>query len=312
MRKKKCILSAGICMAALMLIISACAKRTDVKDGDSYIYCLNSDRTGLVKVTYEMDEKEPPKAAKSVLKELKRPTEDIDYTPPIPKDVKVLESELEGEVLYLNFNEDYRDMPLLEEKLVRAAIVQSLVKIDGISALWFCVEGEDLTDGSGRIIGFQNEDDFVQNTGSSLSSYQTGTLVLYFANEAGDKLVAQEMDVKYSSNMSKEKLIVEKLMKGPKKGTGRQTISPNVSVLGVTIKDGICYVNFDDEFLTSQVDMKPEITIYSIVNSLVEGTTASKVQITINGEKNVTYMETVDLTQPLQRDMDWVEKKEKK
>ncbi|GAA0805770.1 sporulation protein [Clostridium sp. AF19-22AC] len=299
-----------ICILFLSMFISACSKKTEVKAGDPYIYCLNSDRTGLVKAAYENTEKDPLKAARAMLKELKKPTEDIEITTPIPKDVKVQESELEGQVLYLDFNGKYLEMPPLEEKLVRAAIVQSIVRIDGISALWFTIDGEDLHNGDGTLAGFLNEDDFVQNTDSSLSSYQTGTLTLYFANEAGDRLVEQELDVRYSSNMSKEKLIVEKLMKGPKKNTGKPTLNPNVSVLGVTIKDGICYVNFDDEFLTGGVDVKPELTIYSIVNSIVEGTTASKVQITINGEKNVSYMDTVDLTQPLQRDMEWVEKTE--
>ena len=299
-----------ICLFFLSMFISACSKKTEVKAGDPYIYCLNSDRTGLVKAAYENTEKDPLKAARAMLKELKKPTEDIEITTPIPKDVKVQESELEGQVLYLDFNGKYLEMPPLEEKLVRAAIVQSIVRIDGISALWFTIDGEDLHNGDGTLAGFLNEDDFVQNTDSSLSSYQTGTLTLYFANEAGDRLVEQELDVRYSSNMSKEKLIVEKLMKGPKKNTGKPTLNPNVSVLGVTIKDGICYVNFDDEFLTGGVDVKPELTIYSIVNSIVEGTTASKVQITINGEKNVSYMDTVDLTQPLQRDMEWVEKTE--
>lgn len=294
-----------ICM--LCLLLPACSKRLDVKEGDSYIYCLNTDRTGIVKAAYEITEQDAFKAAEEMLEELKSPTEDIEYTTPIPKDVKVQGIELEGQVLYLDFNKKYMEMPVLEEKLVRAAVVESLVQIDGISALWITVDGEDLQDGKGKIAGFLNEDDFVQNTGSSVSSYQTDTLTLYFSNEAGDKLIAQQLDVKYSSNMSKEKLIVEKLMKGPKKNAGRPTLNSNATILGVTIKDGICYVNFDDEFLVGGVDVKPEVTIYSIVNSLVEGTTASKVQITINGEKKVTYMETVDLTQPIQRDMEWVE-----
>ena len=54
--------------------------------------------------------------------------------------------------------------------------------------------------------------------------------------------------------------------------------------LSVTIKDGICYVNFDSTFLTGAYDVLPEVTVYSIVNSLVGGTEAQKVQITINGE----------------------------
>lgn len=310
MRKRKRAVSAVVCLLVFALLFSGCSKRTDVKRGDTYIYCLNSDRTGLVKVSYEFEEKDPQKQALAILKELKKPAEEIEYTPPIPKEVKVMDSRLEGAVLYLDFNDAYLEIAPLEEKLVRAAIVQSVVQVEGISALWLTVDGKDLHDENGKLVGFLNEDDFVQNTDSALSSYQTGTLMLYFANDAGDKLVGQEMNVRYSSNMSKEKLIVEKLMRGPKKDTLKATQNPKVSILGVTIKDGICYVNFDSEFLTGGVDVKPEITIYSLVNSLVEGTTASKVQITINGEKNVTYMETVDLTKPLQRDMEWVEKTE--
>ena len=52
----------GICLACTTV---SCAKRTEVKKGDSYIYCLNSDRTGLQKVSYESKEKDPLKAAKA-------------------------------------------------------------------------------------------------------------------------------------------------------------------------------------------------------------------------------------------------------
>ncbi len=65
-------------------------------------------------------------------------------------------------------------------------------------------------------------------------------------------------------------------------------------------------MNFDSTFLTAEYDVYPEVTVYSIVNSLVEGTNAVRVQITINGETNARYMETVDLSQPLQEDKDWV------
>ena len=63
------------------------------------------------------------------------------------------------------------------------------------------------------------EDDFVENTGSSPSAYQTVELTLYFANESGDKLVPQKVSARYSSNLSKEKMIVEKLMQGPESGS---------------------------------------------------------------------------------------------
>ena len=56
-------------------------------------------------------------------------------------------------------------MGALEEKLVRAAVVQSLVLIDGINAVSFTVDGEMLKDSTGFPVGLMNEDDFVENTG---------------------------------------------------------------------------------------------------------------------------------------------------
>ena len=244
-----------------------------------------------------------------MIKELKKPSEEIEYTPPIPKDVKVKRYELEGGILYLDFNAKYKQMGTVEETLVRAALVKSLVRIEGINSVWIKVEGADLTDSSGQVLGYLNEDDFVQSEGASPSSYQTGTLTLYFSNEAGDALVEQTMEVRYNSNISREKLIVEKLMKGPETSAAKATINPDTNLLSVTTKDGICYVNFDKTFLKGAYDVKPQVTIYSLVNSLTQGTGVRKVQISINGENDVKYMQTVDLSQPLEADLGWNEEK---
>ena len=63
-------------------------------------------------------------------------------------------------------------------------------------------------------------------------------------------------------------------------------------------------MNFDSAFLTGAYDVLPEVTVYSIVNSLIEGTEAGQVQITINGETNAEYMDAVDLSQPLSENLD--------
>lgn len=304
MRKVKKIFPVLLLLVSILLC--ACAKRTDVGRGDSYIYSLNTDRTGLVKITFDFREEDPLSEAQAVLNEMKQPASEIEYTTVFPEDVEVTGCEISGEILALDFNSAYLQMDNLEEKLVRAAVVQSLVRIDGINAVYFTIEGKNLEDSEGRAVGLMNEDDFVENTASSPSSYQTATLVLYFANKSGDKLVEQKMDVRYSSNVSREKLIVEKLMQGPKSGEAYPVINPDTNLLSVTIKDRICYVNFDSTFLTGAYDIMPELTIYSIVNSLVEGTKAEQVQITINGESDNTYMEAVDLSKPLEENTDWI------
>ncbi len=284
----------------LSVLLSGCGKRTDVGKEATFIYCLNEDRTGLTKVAYEFPGGDASEKAEAVLEELKKPAEEIEYTTPIPKDVEVQGSELRGSILDVDFNSAYLEMGALEEKLVRAAVVQSLVLIDGVNAVSFTVDGETLKDSAGFPVGLMNEDDFVENTGSSPTAYQTDTLTLYFADKDGDRLVPQKTDVRYSSNVSREKLIVEKLMQGPSGSEAYPTINPDANLLSVTIKDGICYVNFDSTFLTGAYDVLPEVTIYSIVNSLIEGTEAQQVQITINGEADAKYMEAVDLSQPLE------------
>ena len=71
-------------------------------------------------------------------------------------------------------------------------------------------------------------------------------------------------------------------------------------------KDDVCYVNFDNGFL-NMTDIQPEVTIYSIVNSIIRGGSASKVQILVNGDSNLKYQDQVDLSQPLTEREDIVE-----
>lgn len=288
------------------VVATACGDRRDVKKGESYIYCLNTDKTGLVKVSAKLTGDSASEKAESVISEMKKPTDEIEYTQAIPDSIRLLSCTLKGSILEVDFSEEYNQVKSLEEKLMRAAIVQSLLQIEGIDAVSIQVNGNPLVDGNGKEIGLMNADDIVENTGSSLSSYQSDTLTLYFADQDGSKLVKQEVSVRYSSNVLKEKLIVEKLMQGPSQEGAYPVINPAANLLSVTTKDGICYVNFDSTFLTSAYDVLPEITIYSIVNSIVEGTDARQVQITVNGESNAKYLEKVDLSQPLDENLDWV------
>jgi len=291
----------------VLCMLCGCAKRTEVKNDDSFIYSVNGERNGLVKINYDFRGKTTEEQVNNVIKELQKPAEEINYSTTIPKQIKIQQCEIRHMIVYIDLNDAYLKLPVVEQKLILASMTQSIVKIPKISAIYVTVDGEELKDDEGNPAGIINEDDFVQNNGSSLSSYEETELALYFANESGDKLVKQNVQVKYSTNTSKEKLIVEKLMHGPQGESVHPTISSTCTLLSVTVKDNICYVNFDSEFLASAHDIKPEITIYSIVNSLIEGTAVNKVQIMVNGEKNVLYMNTIDLSHPLQQDLDLIQ-----
>lgn len=308
--KKHGYAAASVLVLCMILLSAGCSKRAGVQAGSDYIYCLNGERTGLERVGYEIEPDETQNMVDAVLEELAKPPKDIYYSPAIPKNVTVQETTIKYAVVTVDFDKAYKEISPLEEKLVRAAVVQSLLQIPEINGVMFTVDGESLRDAEGYKIGIMNENDFVQNEGGALSSYEETTLTLYFTDETGETLVEQNVKVKYNSNISREKIIVEKLMNGPKKGSAYPTINSEATLLSVTVKDDICYVNFDGEFLNGANEAKPEITIYSIVNSLTAGTSAEKVQITVNGEKNVKYKETVDLSQPLSWDASWIANEE--
>lgn len=297
MKVRTRMIAGALCSFALL---SACGRQSEPDKGDSFIYCLNEDRTGLVKVACDFTGENTMEEVQAVLTELKGPADSIEYVAPIPEHVEVADCALKGSILEVDFNGAYMEIDNLSEKLTRAAVVQSLVQVSGINAVSFTIEGEPLMDSEGYPVGLMNGDDFVENTGSSLEAYQTDTLTLFFADKTGTHLILQETEVRHSSNVPKEKLIVERLMKGPSGSDAYPVVSPDANLLSVTIKDGICYVNFDSTFLTGAYDVLPEVTVYSIVNSLVEGTEAREVQITINGETDAKYMGVVDLSQPLE------------
>ena len=302
--------SAGAAACCLLCLLPSCAKQTKAEEGEEFVYCINGEGNGLFKVACDISEETPDDGAEKALEMMASPSDDIEYMPAIPENVKVKSLKVEHDIAYIDFNKKYNEIPPIEEKLVRAAVVQTLVRLDGVNGVWVTVEDETLKNEAGNVLGVMNGDDFVESAGSSPSAYEQTTLTLFFANESGDQLVRQRMDVRYNTNVPREKLIVEKLMGGPKKSGAYPTLNPSAALLSVTVKEGTCYVNFDSEFLNSVYDVRPEVAIYSLVNSLVEGTGAGSVQIMVNGEKNASYQETVDLSQPLDRDLSWEEEKE--
>ena len=198
-------------------------------------------------------------------------------------------------------------MQKTEELLCRAAVVQSLTQIADVNLVKFYVGDETLTRSDGTEVGYMREEDFLQNAGASLHSYQEASLKLYYVNASGDKLVSETMKVRYNSNMSIEKVIVEQLIKGPRSKEMQAAIPSETKLLGISVRDGICYVNFNEGFLSPNYSIDPTVALSSLANSIIEGGTANQVQIAVNGDTNVLFQDVVDLSKPIERNLDVVE-----
>lgn len=300
-----------LCLAVCMFLLIGCGKKKTAQDGEYHIYYLDTENIRLVTEDRGRGKDTVENEIEEVLKYLQEEPEEEEYSSVFPGGVRVEDWDLHQTKLDLYFNEEYKSMDAASELLLRAAAVQSLVQIPGINYISFFVGEEPLMDQGGVEVGYMRAEDFVQNTGSSLHSYQTADLKLYFANESGDKLKAEEVSVRYNSNMSIEKLIVEQLMKGPRKPEDKAVIPAEAKVLGVSVKDSVCYVNFDEGFLNMADGVDPKVTIYALVNSIIDGGEVTQVQLLVNGEIGITYQDAVDLGKSFSRNQDIIETEEK-
>lgn len=303
MKKKiyRFLMLAAVCITA----VSGCKK----EDSGKKIKICYTDSEGSSLVERSVKNKEKSKEAQIayVLNVIQKNTDNIDYRSPFVKGVKVKDWSLESEKLVIDFNRAYQKLNKTEEIILRAAVVESVGQISGVDSVLFTIEGESLENQNGQEIGYMQPSDFVQNTGSSLHAYQKDTFLLYYANKQGDRLVKEKVNIRYNSNMSREKAVVEQLIKGPDSDDETAVLPSGTKVLSVSVKDHICYVNLDGEFLDTTNVMNPEVPVYAIVNSIVDGSTISRVQILVDGKTDINYMGKIDLRKPLSRNPNIVE-----
>ncbi|MDD6812242.1 MAG: GerMN domain-containing protein [Lachnospiraceae bacterium] len=293
-------------LLAVAACVTGCGSQAETTAGKTYsIYYVNKEETKISPDEYQTETEEKEVLLAELLTQLSTAPEKVEYVAPLSGKFELLDYTLDGEQLTLNFDVHYREMDSIREILVRAAIVRTLTQIDGIRYISFTIQNEPLIDNTGVAIGTMSADMFIDNAGNEINTYEKVNLLLYFANESGDRLVEEnQRNVVYNSNISIEKLVVEKLIEGPTTEGAYPTINPATKIVSVTVKDGICYVNLDNSFLSQPYNVTSDVTLYSITNSLVELPNVNKVQISINGETNLFYKESIRLTTIFERNLD--------
>ena len=94
-----------------------------------------------------------------------------------------------------------------------------------------------------------------------------------------------------------ERLVVEQVISGPEEEGHKATVPAETEVINVAVSNGICYVNLGSEFNRLMSDVSPQLTIYSLVDSLCQLDEVSYVQISVDGETNLLYANTISLDQ---------------
>lgn len=292
-------------LAAVVLVLGGCKSEKEETDGYQ-IYYLNAEQTKISGKAYDTKETDTEKLVAEFLKALAKDPEDVDYRKPIPNEVELLKTKLEGNQLSIWFDTDYYNMDAASEVLCRAAIVRTVTQIPDVNCVSIFIGDSPLVDAKNNVVGLMTVESFVENPKEQINSLQEATITLYFSNKNGDGLVTEKRDVHYSSNISMEKLIVEQLLKGPEKKDAKSAIPSGTKLVSVSAVDGVCYVNFDEGFTNQDYEIQEPIVIYSIVNSLSELSTVSKVQISVNGSTKGVYRDSYKLDKVYERNLDYV------
>lgn len=295
-----------ICLCACLLF--GCKGGESGGPRDYKVFYVDKEETRVSAEEVSVDETETGEILQALFLLLRTQPDNTEFRSAIPENVELESFSYADYQLILNFDGEYAAMDPAGEVLSRAAIVRTLCQVDGINYVAFNVGGEPLVNVSGAPVGYMSADQFVDNAGDEINAYEKAALTLYFADKSGSRLEAHLVERVYNSNISLDKLVVEELAAGPEGGdseeNGYGTISDSTEIISVNTRDGVCYVNLGEGFLSQKGNVSPEVAIYSIVNSLVELTSVNKVQISVDGNTNVLYMEKVPLSQLFERNLE--------
>lgn len=291
-------------------LVAGCGDGSQIEEGlAKSIYYLNNSETGLEVRTYQFQSDDAQEQLAELIAQLSIIPDKLEYKAPLQMGFALLSYRIADEKLYLDVSSAYKNLSATSEVLTRAALVRTLSQVEGVKYVAITVEGESLHDNLGNVIGLMSADQFIDNAGDEINAYERVKLKLYFASEDGTGLIATNRTIAYNTNISLEKLVLEQLISGPGADVADvvyPTINPNTKLLSVLVKDGICYVNFDESFLTQSYNVSSDAAIYSIVNSLTELTHVNKVQISVNGNTEILYRESVSLTTVFERNLDLI------
>ena len=292
----------------MMIFCVGCGRGEKIAgNGTGYtIYYLNAAGNQLVGSEYETAATDKEVLVQEFLSQLNTVPAELDCQTAMPSQVEKMTYRIENQVLHLYADANYALMNSVREILCRAALTKTLTQIEGIEYLTIYCADQPITDGAGNPVGMLSASDFVDSI-RDVNSFERTEMTLYFASETGDKLVTEKRAVMRSSNTSVEKLIVEQLIEGPQTSGVYATLPKEVKLLNVSVNDSVCSINFDAAFLNNGLEVREYIPIYSIVNSLTELSTVSRVQIRINGSEDAVFRDLIPLNTIFERNYEYIE-----
>lgn len=312
-----------LCLLLMSALLMACGAKKpnemplkELRENQIYLYYVNSDKTDIVPVVYTMDKNKNLKQdIIEVINKLSEPEATDEYISSIGEGLAFVGSGLETKdnKIDVTFNILYDTIDADTLLFFKCCVVKTLLQLDGVEAVTLSMRDFTNSDEeTATVTETFDQSSFTMSFGKQNGYTQNGTIVLYFADESGEFLKEYRKTIEISNNTSLPKLVVESLIKGPEEAGYKATLSKKTAIKNISVKDGICYVDLSDEFYETDNPLKNNIIVYSIVNSLTELPTVSKVQFLRNGEKQQFFREVMPFDSIFEQNLDLIKQEEEK
>lgn len=287
----------SVLIAVIIIIINAAMLISCGDNKEKYnVYYTNASGDKLIEKSFKADKGLSAKETiEYLLDKMNEKTKSSSVKVIKPESVTVPKVSVSGKTAQFYFKTDYYEMDMSTELLYRAAIVKMATQLSDIQYVHFYVDEAEASYQDGSVIGTMSKDSFTDDSSDKISGLEWKDVNIYYANKSGDKLVKSSETLAYSKNISLEKIVIEKLMGNDTSGNSYSTLPTGVKLLSISVSDGVCYVNFSEEFATGLANVTGEVQIYSVVNSLCSIGQIDSVKIMVNGDSSRMLRDNINL-----------------
>jgi germination protein M len=213
----------------------------------------------------------------------------------LPRD-NIADRSLDGSVYTVRFVPEFEGLTRLEMNIAVSSVVYTLTEIPGIDSVLFYSGDTEFTL-AGTFPGPLDRSRLFLSAELLPDNAATPLLTLYFLSSADNALTAVQRRVALNPSRPIESIIIDELIAGPDV-EGQQGLIPSDARLrdNVRVDSGICYVDFTADFLTRYVSEENlTLAVYSIVNTLLDNTGATQVQLLFGGDRTAAQHSVIDL-----------------
>ncbi len=293
-----------------LFLVLGFAGRAGAAEESYIIYYEDTSGTSLTEEEYAPEADNFDDLMSELMEQFTQTPTDGSYVSALPENVKIQGYERGIDELQIDFSDSYYKMDNVQEVLTRAAVVKTFGQIPGVTKIMITVDEEQLLDADGEPVAAMDPDSFIDTKKGGISSYQYATLDLYFPAEDGEDLQKEVRNVDYSSNMVLERVIVEQLIAGASDPSCLTAVNPSAEILDVSTKNGICSINFSEDFNQVPAENAPsaKTALYSVIDSICDtAEDIEGVKFTVEGQSNVLFWDEIDLSNVFLMDESMVE-----